>query len=174
MNQKLTAWERVLILIGAIGPLGYLPASGTVTVAVVGIPLFWMMHNWHPVIYISTTLAFTAVSVSVHDVGDRILGQKDSRRLVWDELVGFLFAAAFLPFTWQLATLIFFVERAIDIVKIPPARWIEKKWPGGWGVVGDDVVAGVYTCVIAHIAIRLAPTLLGLSPSPTDAPAGVL
>lgn len=163
VSKKLTGLDRILILIGAIGPLGYMPASGTVTVAVIGIPLFWLMHEWSPIIYISTTLAFTAVSVSLHDVGDRILGEKDSRRLVWDELVGFLFAAAFLPFTWQLATLIFFLERAIDIVKVPPARWIEKKWPGGWGVVGDDVVAGVYTCVIAHIAIRLAPTLLGVS-----------
>ena len=139
-----------------------MPASGTVTVAIVGIPLFWLMHTWHPVIYISTTLAFTAVSVSLHQIGDQILGEKDSRRLVWDELVGFMFAAMFLPFTWQLATLIFLIERAIDIVKVPPAHWIEKKWPGGWGVVGDDVVAGLYTCLIAQVVIRLVPSWMGV------------
>jgi len=163
MDRKMTASERLLIWIGALGPLGYLPASGTVTVAAVGIPLFWLMHDWGPVVYISTMLAFTAVSVLLHHVGDKILGEKDSRHLVWDELVGFMFAAMFLPFTWQLATLIFFVERAIDIVKVPPARWIENKWPGGWGVVGDDVVAGLYTCAIAHAIIRIAPAWLGLS-----------
>ncbi|MGD2111493.1 MAG: phosphatidylglycerophosphatase A [Phycisphaerae bacterium] len=161
-TRRMTPAERVLIVVGAVGPLGYLPASGTVTVAVVGIPLFWLMHTWSPGVYVATVLAFTAASVRLHSVGDRILGEKDSRRLVWDELVGFMFAVMFVPFTWQLAVLLFFVERGIDIVKVSPARWIEKRWPGGWGVVGDDVVAGLYTCAIAHVLMRVMPGVVGV------------
>jgi phosphatidylglycerophosphatase A len=110
------------------------------------------------------TLTFSVVSVWIHTVGDRILGETDSRRLVWDELAGFLFAVAFVPFTWQLAVLAVVVERILDIVKIPPADWIEKHCPGGWGVVGDDVVAGLYTCGIIHLTVYVAPSWVGLGP----------
>ncbi|GAG02557.1 unnamed protein product, partial [marine sediment metagenome] len=106
---------------------------------------------------------FALASVWVHQVGDRVLGEKDSRKLVWDELAGFMVAVAFVPFTWQIAVVAFFVERIIDIVKVPPANVIEKKWPGGWGVVGDDIVAGLYTLVLLQLLIRLAPAWCGLS-----------
>lgn len=155
--------HRALLLAGSIGPLGHLPASGTVTVAVVGLPLFWLVHDLHLPgwAYIVGTALFTAASGWLHQTGDRLLGESDSRLLVWDELTGFLFAVAFVPFTWQLAILAFLLERAIDIAKVPPANWIENSWPGGWGVVGDDVVAGLYACGILHVVIMIAPTWVG-------------
>ena len=155
--------QRLLLSIGSIGPLGHLPASGTATVAVIGVPLFWLMHGWPFWTYTGVTLSFTAVAVWLHTLGDRILGEKDSRRLVWDELAGFLFAVALVPFTWRLAVLAFLLERVIDILKVPPANWIERHWPGGFGVVGDDVVAGLYTRGLLHAAISFAPSLVGLS-----------
>ncbi len=159
--KRITRSQRALLLVGSLGPLGPLPASGTVTVAVVGIPLFYLMHQWHEIVYILVTLAFIAASIWLHDVGDRILGEKDSNKLVWDELAGFLVAVAFLSFTWKIAVLAFVLERAIDVSKVPPANWIEKHVPGGWGVVGDDLVAGLYTCVIVHLAAKYAPALVG-------------
>ena len=56
-----------------------------------------------------------------------------------------------------LTVLAFFVERMIDIVKVPPANYVERRWPGGWGVVGDDVVAGLYTCALLHLIIWYKP-----------------
>ncbi len=164
VRSALTGLDRAVVFVGSIGPLGWLPASGSVTVGVIGLPLFWFMHDWPGTTYVTITLAFTGAAVWVHTAGDRILGETDSRRLVWDELAGFLFAVAFVPFTWQLAVVAFVLERAIDIVKVPPARWIEKCWPAGWGVVGDDIVAGLYTCGIVHLLIRLSPSSVGLSP----------
>jgi phosphatidylglycerophosphatase A len=156
-------WGRILLLIGSIGPLGHLPASGTVTVAVIGIPLFWLMHTWPAPVYVVVSLVFIAVAIWIHHLGDALLGEKDSRKLVWDELAGFMVAVAFMPFTWRLALLAFLLERAIDIVKVPPANWIEKHWPGGWGVVGDDLVAGLYTLVILHAAIHFIPGWVGVA-----------
>lgn len=158
-----TRWKRIVLLVGSIGPLGHAPASGTVTVAVVGIPLFYVMHAWPDWVYGSAAVAFIGLAIWIHHVGDLLLGEKDSRKLVWDELAGFLIAVAFVPFTWQLAGLAFLFERGIDIVKVPPANWIEKRWPGGWGVVGDDLVAGLYTCVILHAIIHVRPAWVGLA-----------
>ena len=56
----------------------------------------------------------------------------------------------------------FFAERLIDIIKVPPARWIENKWPGGWGVVGDDVVAGIYTYILLILMIQFLPNLMDI------------
>ena len=99
--------KRARVPLGSIGPFGHLPASGTVTVALLGLPLFWLMHTLPPLLYVVATLVFAGLAVGVHHLGDSILACKDSRILVWDELVGFLFAVAFVPFTWQLALLAF-------------------------------------------------------------------
>ncbi len=163
MRSTFSSRQRLLLLAGGIGPLGYLPASGTVTVAVIGVPLFLLTRNWSVTGYLLSVSALAVASVWLHAVGDKLLGEKDSRRLVWDELVGFLLAVTGLPFTWRIALLALLVERAIDILKVPPARWIERRVPGGWGVVGDDVVAGVYSWLVLEAAVLAAPGWLGLS-----------
>lgn len=162
MAEARTRSQHAILWIGSIGPLGYAPASGTVTVGVIGIPLFWLMHDWSRITYVACTLLVMGTAVRLHAAGDRLLGRSDSRCLVWDEWVGFLVAVSFVPFTWQLAALAFVVERLFDIVKIPPANWIDRHWKGGFGVVADDVVAGLYTCCIVHLTIRMWPALVGL------------
>jgi len=148
---RLHRGQRLFILIGSLGPFGFLPASGTCAVAGVGIPLFYWTQFWPGPYRVLAACALTAASVAVHHIGDRILGQKDSRLLVWDEVAGYMVAVALLPFNWPVAIAAFLIERVLDIVKVWPARWIERTWPGGWGVVGDDVVAGLYT----YAAVRL-------------------
>ena len=163
MAQPTTTRQRLLLSVASLGPLGYLPASGSVTVAIVGVPMFYLLHAWPAAVYVAFTLAFTAAAIALHDWGDRLLGMKDSRLLVWDEIAGFLVAVAFVPFTWRLAIIAFFVQRSLDIVKVPPAPWIEQRWPGGWGVVGDDLIAGVYTCALLHLLIHYAPGVAGVT-----------
>jgi phosphatidylglycerophosphatase A len=58
------------------------------------------------------------------------------------------------PFTWPLVILGFLIERTIDILKPPPANWIDRRMHNGVGVVLDDVVAGVYTCALLHLFMR--------------------
>jgi phosphatidylglycerophosphatase A len=153
-----TPSQRLLLLVGSIGPLGYAPASGTVAVAVAGIPLSWLMRtHLGDAAYLAVTVAFTLAAMAVHHFGDRVLGESDSRRLVWDELAGFFFAMWMVPFTWPLVVLGFLLERAIDIIKVPPANWIDARMHHGAGVVLDDVVAGVYTCILLHLAVRFGP-----------------
>lgn len=136
-----------------------MPASGTVTVAVVGLPLFWATRGLSLWLYLPLLAAFTLASVWLHQRGDSILGEKDSRVLVWDEVAGFMVAVIGLPFNWKTVLLAFLLERSLDICKFPPGKWIEDRWPGGWGVVGDDIVAGLYTLAIMHVLLRVAPGL---------------
>ena len=80
--------------------------------------------------------------------------------MVVDEIAGYLVAVIALPFTWKIVLLSFALERAIDIAKVPPANIIEKRVPGGWGVVLDDIVAGLYTLGIIHTLMHFYPELL--------------
>jgi len=160
-----TTMQRCLLAIGSIGPLGYFPASGTATVAIVGIPLFWWESKQTLVVQLLLAAALTVIALLLHGEGDRLLGEKDSRKLVWDELVGFWIAVLGAPFTWQLVVVAFLLERGLDILKFPPAGWIERRCPGAWGVVGDDMVAGLYTCAVLHAALRVWPAALGITPS---------
>lgn len=152
---------KLLLLIGSIGPLGHVPASGTVAVAVAGIPLVWLMKRYLTgEVYVAVSIVFAIASMGLHHVGDRLLGEADSRKLVWDELAGFFIAMIALPWSIPLIVVAFFLERAIDIVKVPPANWVDRKMHNGVGVVLDDVIAGIYTCLLLHLALRLFPNVL--------------
>jgi len=159
--RRRSAGERVLLAVGSIGPLGHAPASGTVAVAVAGIPLAWVMrHYLTDGVYLGVAIAFTVAAMALHHRGDKVLGESDSRKLVWDELAGFFFALYAVPFTWPVVVIGFFLERVIDIVKVPPANWIDDRMHSGVGVVLDDVVAGVYTCILLHGLVRFGPAWL--------------
>lgn len=160
-----TTLDRVILFIGSLAYLGFVPiASGTVAVAVAGIPLYLLLAvvldlSWP--MYTIVVTAFTLFSIWIADRTDRILGEKDSKRNVIDELPGYLIALIGLPVTWQFIVAAFFIERAIDIAKVWPASWIERRLPGGWGVVLDDVVAGLYTLVLLRLGLHLAPDWFG-------------
>lgn len=157
--------DKLLLLIGSLGYVGFVPfASGTVAVAVVGIPLYLVLVvllklTWPA--YLGFTVLFTFFSIYIAQQADRILNEKDSKKNVIDELPGYLIALTALAPSWQIIMAAFFLERAIDIAKVWPANLIEKKLPGGWGVVLDDVVAGVYTLIILHALTAFFPTMLG-------------
>jgi phosphatidylglycerophosphatase A len=161
--------DELLLAVGSLGYIGFVRyASGTISVAVVGVPAYlaaklgWGISNS---MYAALVAAFTLLAVWIAGRADDILGEKDSRRSVIDELPGFWIALIALPCTWQIVTGAFFIERALDIMKIWPASWIEKRVAGGWGVVLDDVVAGLYTLAILHAAATWLPARMGIAPS---------
>lgn len=160
--QRVSGFRKLVLLVGSLGPLGWFPASGTLTVAAVGVPLYWCSRALPSWAWITLTVAVALGAVAIHQAGDRWLGESDSRMLVWDEVVGFMVAVIGVPWSWQLAVLAFVLERGLDVSKCWPGNIVERRWPGGWGVVGDDVVAGVYTCLALHAAIRLVPGALGV------------
>jgi phosphatidylglycerophosphatase A len=161
---------RVVLFIGTLAYLGFVPvASGTVAVGVVGIPLYLLLASVFELSWPQYTLVvvgFTLFSIWIADRTDRVLGEKDSKRNVIDELPGYLIALIGLPVTWQFIVAAFFIERGIDIVKVWPASWIERRLPGGWGVVLDDVVAGLYTLVLLRLGLHLVPGWFGAAAIP--------
>ena len=98
-------------------------------------------------------LALLLFSFWVAEEAGKIYGVPDDRRIVVDELVGYLVGVAWLPFSWPTAAAGFVFFRIFDILKPPPASWLDRNLKNGFGVVLDDVMAGVYTALALYLAL---------------------
>ena len=85
---------------------------------------------------------------------ERLEGHGDPSCVVIDEVAGALIAFFMLPFSWSVTLTTFFLYRAFDMFKIFPINKIEKLG-GSVGIMGDDLLAGFYTNLIIHLAIRV-------------------
>jgi len=75
---------------------------------------------------------------------------KDPAIFTLDEYVGTWIAFLFLPKTMLIITIGFILWRVLDIIKPYPANKLEAI-KGGWGIVLDDVISGMYSLIIMHI-----------------------
>ena len=91
-----------------------------------------------------------AVGVWTASVSKAHFQKTDPGTVVIDEVAGMLLTLLWLPVSWVGVLAGFFAFRIFDIVKPFPARAAERL-PGGWGIMVDDLVAGVY----AHLVVRL-------------------
>jgi phosphatidylglycerophosphatase A len=74
--------------------------------------------------------------------------------MVIDEIVGMWISLLWMPKTVIAVAVAFILFRVMDVLKPEPARTVEKL-PGGWGIMLDDVVAGLYANIAAHAFLFL-------------------
>lgn len=78
----------------------------------------------------------------------RKLGVHDHGGIVWDEMVGYWLAVAFVPLQWPWLLAAFVLFRVFDIFKPWPIRQLDKGVSGGFGIMIDDILAAIYTIAI--------------------------
>jgi phosphatidylglycerophosphatase A len=78
---------------------------------------------------------------------------KDPSRVVVDEVVGTWIALLLLPREWPAFALGLCLFRLFDIWKPLGIRRMER-WPGAWGIMLDDVLAGIYAAVLGHAILH--------------------
>lgn len=146
--------RRFIIITASWFGTGFSPfASGTVG-TLAAIPLYLIMARLSLPLYLLTAAAFTVFACWVSDRAEIEFGEKDSGKIVIDEVVGYLVTMTAVPFSWPGVVAGFLLFRFFDITKIPPARYFDRKMKNGCGVVLDDVVAGVYSCITLHLLQR--------------------
>jgi phosphatidylglycerophosphatase A len=123
---------------------GYSPVAPGTCGTAVAVPLVFALRTLPDWQFAVVTVALTAIAIWAADRADRAWGTHDSGRIVIDEVVGYMATMTLVDRGhWIPLALGFVVFRALDILKPPPIRWFDENLPGGWGVVLDDVVAGV-------------------------------
>ncbi|GFO53168.1 phosphatidylglycerophosphatase A [Geomonas sp. Red276] len=133
---------------------GFSPfASGTV--GTVGAIPFYLALSFLPLpLYLLTTAAFTLLACWISGRAGVIFGEHDSGKIVIDEVAGYLVTMIAVPPTWQGVVAGFFFFRLFDVTKPQPARWFDRSLKNGYGVVMDDIAAGVYACLATHLLLR--------------------
>jgi len=79
-------------------------------------------------------------------------GIKDPGYIVWDECIGMWIALLFAPKTLLAYAVAFALFRLFDIVKRGPVGWADKRFSGGFGVMFDDVLAGLLALACLQLA----------------------
>ena len=134
--------------------LGYAPfASGTFG-TLGALPLILILQNYCPCIYFAFVIAFIPLAAWSAGAAEKLYNKHDSGLIVIDEVAGYMITMFMLPLGAWWLLYGFFMFRAFDVLKLWPAGAIDRTWKGGWGVVLDDVFAGIYAN-LALQALRL-------------------
>jgi phosphatidylglycerophosphatase A len=111
---------------------------------------------WLPLwIYLCCILMLSVLGIYLCGESARRLHAHDHPGIVWDEFVGMAITMIAVPFSWLNLLVGFFLFRGFDIFKPWPIREADHRLAGGLGIMLDDVIAGLFACVLLHGFIRL-------------------
>jgi|SRR3989338_806142 len=134
--------------------LGYLPFAPGTWGSLLGILLAYGLSFLSLPIASLTLIAFIFFAIWCATHAETYFKKKDASQIVIDEVCGMAISLFCIPFTLQNIFIAFLLFRLFDIVKPFPARLFEQKLKGGYGIVLDDVMAGIYANVMLQ-GIRL-------------------
>lgn len=132
---------------------GRLPWAPGTFGTLAGLPVAYMLSRLQWPIAMVMTIAIVLVAVQVAQIAEQLVQTKDPGCIVIDEIAGICVALFGIQMNVTTGVAGFFLFRVLDIVKPPPIRFLEQKLSGGWGIVMDDVAAGVLTQIMLQLGM---------------------
>ncbi len=114
--------------------------------------------------YILMSVGLTLIAIPICGIAEQVFQKKDDGRIVADEYLTFPICMIGLPVSmeyWWVLPLAFCTNRFFDILKLPPARQLERV-PGGAGITLDDAAASLYSLAANWVVYLGATSWLGL------------
>ena len=118
------------------------------------IPLYLLIQPLPLVAYLIVTALSVLIGVYLCEKTANALGVHDHSGIVWDEIAGYLITMIAVPLDWVWILTGFVLFRFFDILKPWPIKWIDAKVSGGWGIMLDDVLAGVFSLIVLHLLLN--------------------
>ncbi len=119
------------------------------------IPLYLLIAQLDLPYYLAIILLGFGIGVYLCGYTSTALGVHDPSGIVWDEFVGFWITMIAVPVTWQWIAAGFVLFRVFDIVKPWPVKIADTKMTGGFGIMFDDVLAGLYALGFMQFALYI-------------------
>ena len=162
--KKNVKWEKVrgpkayfAVMIGTAFGAGLLPVAPGTYGTLAAIPLAYFTSDWEFSTKAALWLTLTALGTWAAKFFDQTFGSKDNQSIVMDEVVGYWLTAWTAGRNFWMILTAFFLFRLFDITKPPPVRQIDRwsklkasesnseraAWWGGFGVMADDIFAGL-------------------------------
>jgi phosphatidylglycerophosphatase A len=133
--------------------VGYFPLIPGTAGSVAAIFLFFLIKN-NPLTYLAILLILLILGFLVSGAAEKIMRKTDPPCLVIDEVCGMLIGLLFLPYDIRLVIIAFLIFRILDTLKPYPISSFEKL-KGGWGIMSDDIIAGLYTNLILQAVVSV-------------------
>jgi phosphatidylglycerophosphatase A len=134
---------------------GALPVAPGTFGTLLAIPFYLYLSTFSHTVYLILTILITMFSVWLCEKVSREIEIHDHQGMCIDEFVGFFVTMLYAPYGWGWILLGFVLFRFFDIAKPWPIRQIDTQVKGGFGMILDDVAAGIYSCLIIQILARV-------------------
>lgn len=118
------------------------------------VPLYLLMQGLPLAWYLGLLGVFFLMGVWACGKAARELNAHDPSAIVWDEFLGYLLTMAAAPSGWVWVAAGFVLFRFFDILKPWPIRELDRRVPGGFGVILDDLIAGVMAWATMQLIAR--------------------
>lgn len=151
---QVTEGAIMFVKMATLFGVGRIPKAPGTWGSLVTLPLCFVLLKLGPFIYMAVTLGLIILAIVAAEHYERQSEKHDSKEIVIDELAGMLVTMTWLPLTWQSFVIGFLVFRFFDIVKPFPISYFDKKVPGGFGVVADDLVAGLLGNILLQLVLH--------------------
>ena len=135
--------------------IGKLPFAPGMFGSLIGLPLCFALAGISLAPAVLCTLLFISFAVYIADAAEKLLKRSDPGCIVIDEIAGMIVTLIGLPFSPITVVIGFVIFRILDILKPFPIRNIDRRIPGGLGVVADDVAAGIIANLLLRIIIQI-------------------
>jgi len=117
------------------------------------IPVYIGLASLNVWLFIGATLLICIAGIYICGYTSRALAVHDHPGIVLDEIAGYLITMIAIPFDWRWMILGFVLFRIFDIVKPWPISWLDKKVSGGFGIMIDDILAGVFSLICLQLIV---------------------
>jgi phosphatidylglycerophosphatase A len=152
--------RRLGVFIATCAHVGYAPVAPGTFGSAVGLVVYYLVRRQaSTAVELGAIALILVVGLWSATEAEHYFGGIDPGPVVIDEVIGMLITLALHPVNVAGAIVGFFIFRVLDVVKPWPARRLELL-PGGFGVVLDDVMAGVYGNLLMWGLVRLLPSWL--------------
>jgi phosphatidylglycerophosphatase A len=144
--------KKAAHIIGTLFGVGYFPIAPGTAASLVTIIVLWFISPISLPLLLAALFFFFLIGVPVSSMCEQDWGM-DPGRVVWDEMVGMTVSILALPKHWFFFAAAFLLFRVFDVLKPFPIN-ASQDVPRGWGVMIDDVIAGLFANIILQIVCR--------------------
>lgn len=121
------------------------------------LPLVVLLSWYSPFyIYLLVTVLASVLGIWICGKTADDMQVHDDSSIVWDEVAGMLITMLAVPISWQTLLAGFLLFRFFDILKPWPISYLDKHVHGGFGIMVDDVLAGIFSLIVLHILLATA------------------
>ncbi|MEJ2095814.1 MAG: phosphatidylglycerophosphatase A [Deltaproteobacteria bacterium] len=152
--------QQVILFLSSGFYLGRLPVAPGTFGSLPGLGLWLLLSRWEWLAILFFLVIFILFAAWIAGLAAEALDCRDPGSVVIDEIAGMAITMAGIPINWTACVAGFVLFRFFDIAKPFPIRWVDQHVKGGFGIVLDDVLAGIISNIALRIIIKLIDFIL--------------